>query len=329
MLERADPVAAFWQAHREGADIALATSGTTSGTPRTIVRTTASWVDSFPACAQRLQLQTSSRFWIPGPLAATMNLFAACLATSVGAAWSTEPAGCTHAQLTPTQLRRLLEDAPTPGLHVLVAGDALEPSLRRLAEGAGLLIDHYYGAAELSLIAWGHDAGDLRLFDEVSAEAREGTLWVRSPWLSRLVTDDRGFATVGDLVRLDGDHVEVLGRPGSATTAGATVELAPIEAELQGHSRGRLVVVAVPDGRVGQVICCATTAQDRASVRQWARTHLTGARRPRRWIVREHLPITPTGKIDRTRLADEIVAGDRRRQAARTRPRPQDEGERG
>ena len=43
----ADPVAAVLDAHDRGEPIALRTSGTTSE-PRAVVRTTRSWVDSFP-----------------------------------------------------------------------------------------------------------------------------------------------------------------------------------------------------------------------------------------------------------------------------------------
>ncbi|WOP18253.1 AMP-binding enzyme [Raineyella sp. LH-20] len=313
VLEGPDPVAAFWQAHHSGRDIALSTSGTTSGTARTIIRSTASWVDSFDLCARRLALGSADRFWVPGPLTATMNLFAACLASFVGAGWSSDRVGCTHAQLTPARLAAVLDESPTPGLRVLVAGDSLAPALRQRAEAAGLRVDHYYGAAELSLVAWGHDAADLRLFEAVTAEVRDGALWVRSPWLARGVADDRGFATVGDLVRLDGDRVEVLGRPGAATTAGTTVELAPVEAELQAHGQKRVVVVAVPHERLGEVICCVTSAADREAVQRWGRTSLTGARRPRRWLVRDALPLTPTGKVDRLRLVEEITTTDRSR----------------
>lgn len=326
VLDRSDPVAAFGDAHRRGLDVALSTSGTSSGTPRVIVRSTASWVDSFEACARRLGLTASGRFWIPGPLAATMNLFAACLATYVGASWSTDATGCSHAQLTPAQLRTVLVDHPRPGLHALVAGDVLPPDLRRRAEAAGLQVDHYYGAAELSLIAWGRDATDLHLFDRVTAEVRDGVLWVRSPWLSRTTTDARGFATVHDLARLEGDRLEVLGRPGAATTAGATVQLAPIEAELQAHARGRVVVLAVPDDRLGDLVCCVTGAADHEAVRAWGRTHLTGARRPRRWLVHEDLPLTPAGKIDRARLVADVLAADRRRHDPAGDPAGHEEG---
>lgn len=302
VLTQDDPVAAFWRAHAEGRDLALATSGTTAGQPRVIVRSPISWAASFDACATRLGLDATSQFWIPGPLRATMNLFAACLATHVGAGWSMARDGATHAQLTPALLHTLLDADPPAGLHALVAGDSLNPGLRRRAEAAGLRVSHYYGAAELSLVAWGQDSESLELFDDVDAQIREGRLWVRSPWLSRIDTDPQGFASVGDLAELDGRRLRVLGRPGAVTTAGATVELAPLEGLLQEQASGRVLVFAVPDDRLGQLICCATTPGDRDRVRGWARAHLDGAHRPRRWLSYDRLPLTPAGKIDRDAL---------------------------
>ncbi|MEL4505300.1 o-succinylbenzoate--CoA ligase [Luteococcus sp. H138] len=297
-----DPVEAFWRSHAERRLIALATSGTSAGQPRVIVRSTDSWVGSFDACAARLGLGRGSRFWIPGPLHATMNLFAACLATHVGASWSMSREGASHGQLTPALLRTLLDADPPAGLHVLVAGDGLHPGLRRTAEAAGLTVSHYYGAAELSMVAWGQDSQSLELFDDVDAEIRDGVLWVRSPWLSRVQTDERGFASVGDLAELDGSWLRVLGRPGAVTTAGATVELAPIEGLLQAQATGRVVVFAIPDDRMGELVCCATTPDDRERVRAWARAHLDGAHRPRRWLTYDGLPVTPAGKVDRAAL---------------------------
>ena len=50
-----------------------------------MVRTTGSWVDSFGTVAALSGLDPASRVWVPGPLAATMNLFAAVHATVLGA----------------------------------------------------------------------------------------------------------------------------------------------------------------------------------------------------------------------------------------------------
>ena len=43
-------------------------------------------------------------------------------------------------------------------LVVVVAGDRLAPALADRAEAAGHTVHHYYGAAQLSFVAWGRDA---------------------------------------------------------------------------------------------------------------------------------------------------------------------------
>ena len=307
-----DPVAAFWEAHRNGVPVELTTSGT-SGSPRTIVRTTASWVDSFPLVARRLDLTSSDRFWIPGPLASTMNLFAACLAQWAGCTWSPEREGATLWQVTPTGLAQHLEQGS--GVTALVAGDGLHPGLRDTALSAGMRVHHYYGAAEMSLVAWGTASDDLQLFDRVEAEVRASELWVRSPWLAAGVrgdtgpyrTDDRGFVTVGDRASLTPDgRLSVLGRPGFVTTAGETVSLAEIETLLRPLAPGGVHLIGAPHGTLGEVLTCVVECPDDLdAVRGFARTHLHGARRPRRYVV-QRVRRTSAGKPDLRTLAETL-----------------------
>lgn len=310
------PVQDFWRAHCDGSPIALGTSGT-SGQPRVIIRTTASWVNSFDACATRWGFDQHSRLWVPGTLRATMNLFAACLAEHVGGQWSNSRDGLTHAALTPTQLMLFLDADPVPGVRVLVAGDRLAPSLRRRAEAAGLHVDHYYGAAELSLVAWGSDADDLHLFDHVEAELRDvdhagaGTLWVRSPWLSDVTRvdvahDEAGFASVGDLATLDGTHLRILGRPGAVTTAGSTVQLSAVEARMRDQAQHPLAVLGLTHPVLGSVLCCVAHPADLPILKNYARRELDGPLRPRRWVGMAVLPTTEAGKIDRRALEAQL-----------------------
>ena len=97
-------------AHQRGDLLGLRTSGT-SGRPRAVVRTTASWFDSFEHVTRLLGMGSASRVWVPGPLSATMNLFAAVHAAQVGAAVDASSAGATHAVLTPAALSRALAQA--------------------------------------------------------------------------------------------------------------------------------------------------------------------------------------------------------------------------
>jgi long-chain acyl-CoA synthetase len=168
-------------AYATGDTIRLATSGT-SGRPRQVVRTAASWVDSFAVVADLCSLDATSQGWVPGPIASSMNAYAVCLLDHVGAAPVDDLAATTHLFCTPTFLADLVDHDHRP-LIVVVAGDRLSPALRTRAEAAGHLVHHYYGAAQLSFVGWGRDAETLRLFPQVDVEARHGELWVSSPWL--------------------------------------------------------------------------------------------------------------------------------------------------
>ncbi|PUA80012.1 AMP-binding enzyme [Nocardioides currus] len=307
-----DPVAAFVDAHRHQRSLALPTSGT-SQRPRTVVRTTDSWVDSFEHVARLLGLDARSRVWIPGPLASTMNLFAAVHADWAGATRVDGPAGATHAHLTPSALRQRLASDPADlaGVHVLVAGDRLDPTTYAAALAAGVDVSHYYGAAELSFVAWGDHADELRPFPGVEVEARHGELWVRSPYVCdgylepdrSLRRDDDGWTTVGDRGVVDDGRVVVLGRGGGITTGGATVVVADIEALLRRGATGEVAVVGLPHPDLGAVVAAVVTRdEDLPALRDLARHDLEPAQRPRRWFHLDALPVTEAGKVDRDAL---------------------------
>jgi acyl-CoA synthetase (AMP-forming)/AMP-acid ligase II len=304
-------VAEFAAAARDGRLLELPTSGT-SGAARTVVRTVRSWTDSFPAVSELTGLTADSRLWLPGPVSSTMNLFAAVHAGWAGARLVDTLQLATHVHLTPTRLAVLLDGpADLTARTLVVAGDALPPTLRHRAEQAGARIAHYYGAAELSFVAWGADSEDLRAFPGVDIDVRDGEIWVRSRYLAEGYLDDAdgplqrdasGFATVGDRGRVDGDRLVVDGRPDALTTGGATVRLADVEAALRPALRGQVAVVALPHPRLGQLVAAVLTdPADRDPARRAAAD--LGPGRPRRWFVRSELPTTSAGKLDRTALA--------------------------
>lgn len=318
MTSAADPVAAFMEAHSTGEPVALATSGTT-GSQRSVVRTTGSWVASFATVAELTGLTSASRVWVPGPLTTTMNLFAAVQARMLGATPVTGPSHATHAHLTPVALTSLLDHRPRlGGLTVVVAGDRLAPSLHERAVRAGAAVQHYYGAAELSFVAWGGHAGDLRPFPGVTVDVRGGEIWVHSAYLCTgydgppgpLRVDPNGFATVGDRGVLDAGRLTVLGRPGAVTVGGSTVETAAVEALLQSAATGAVAVVGIPHDELGAVLgVLLTSAEDHPALRRLARSELEGPRRPRLWWHVEALPTTPAGKVDRLALVPMVSGG--------------------
>jgi len=306
--------AALRSAYATGDTIRLATSGT-SGRPRWVLRTAASWVDSFAIVAGLCALGPESRTWVPGPATASMNTYAIGLVDHVGGTLVDGPADASHVFCTPAALAALLDDVRDP-LVVVVAGDRLSPALADLAEASGHTVHHYYGATQLSFVAWGRDAESLRPFPAVDLDVRDGELWVTSPWLClieegdpavlrREVRDGRPWMTVGDRGSVTADgRLVVAGRADAVTTGGTTVVLADVEAALRPYARGEVVVVGRPHPRLGAVlVAVCTDPVDVAELPVVARRVLTSSHRPRHWSVLEALPVTAAGKVDRDRIA--------------------------
>ena len=320
VLAAADPVAAFFEAHARGARVALRTSGT-SAAPRSVLRTTDSWVSSFPHLTSLMSIDAGSRIWVPGPLSSSMNLFASVHACSVRADLVHRPELATHAHLTPTALLRALDHGTElGGAHVVVAGGQLSRPLSERAGAAGIRVSHYYGAAELSFVAWGSHEADLQPFPQVEVVVREGVLWVRSPYLCEgyaglsgsLRTEGDGYATVGDRGWFTQGHLVVSGR-GTAvvTTAGATVHVADVEGVLRPAVEGEVVVVGVPHAELGEVLAAVLTdALSFQRARAIARGTLAPAQQPRLWFEVRHLPLTSAGKVDRSTLAALLTANE-------------------
>lgn len=322
VLAADDPVVAVLAARAAGDLIALRTSGTT-GRPRSVLRTTASWFDSFDAVRELTRLAPDSRVWLPGPLSSTMNLFAAVLTTHTGARVVPRPEEVTHAHLTPQVLRRYLDDHGTlGGVHVTVAGDRLPEALRDRAVAAGAEVSHYFGAAELSFVAWGRHEHDLRAFPGVEIAVRDGVLWSRSPFLAEgyagapgaFRVDADGFGTVGDRgVLADDGTVTVLGRGDeSVLTGGATVHVADVEAALRPGLAGEVVVVGLPYEPLGEVVAAVLTLRaDLSRARSAAGTALTRVQQPRRWFHLPELPLTGAGKVDRSAVRGLLAEAER------------------
>jgi acyl-CoA synthetase (AMP-forming)/AMP-acid ligase II len=312
-------VVAVLEAHDRSERIALRTSGTTSE-PRAVVRMTRSWVDSFPHVSRLAGIDHRARMWIPGPLSATMNLFAAVHARYTGATVVDAPDGATHATLTPALLHEALQQGTDlAGVRVVVAGDRLSRDLADRARATGAQVSHYYGAAELSFVAWGTHEEDLRPFPGAEVQVRGGVVWVRSPYLSLgyegadgpFTVDADGFATVGDRGTLESGVLTVAGRGAEVVlTGGATVLAADVELGLRRAGVPDVVVVGVPHRRLGSIV--AAVVQDVAvadRARTAARDGLSSVQRPRVWLHLPQFPVTRAGKVDREAVVALAVAG--------------------
>ena len=190
------------------------TSGTTSGTTRTVLRTVRSWSESFEAITEGTGITAQDVVVAAGP-PTSLFVYARAHAAALGARtleadrWHPRLlAGATVAHLTPTMLADALADEVPATWQgslrlAVVAGAALSPVLREQARAHGLDVVEYYGAAELSFVALGRER--LHPFARVEVEARDGVLWVRSPWTALGYANgaegplrvDRGWCTVG------------------------------------------------------------------------------------------------------------------------------------
>jgi long-chain acyl-CoA synthetase len=312
-----DPVSAVLDAHERGELIALRTSGTVSR-PRAVVRTTGSWVDSFPHVSRLTDVHETSRVWVPGPLSATMNLFAVVHARFAGAAVVDSADDATHAHLTPALLRTALQQRTAlAGVHVVVAGDRLPRDLADRARATGTQVSHYYGAAELSFVAWG-SADDLRPFPGVELRIRDDVIWVRSPYLSLgylgsdgpFTLGSDGFASVGDRGRLSDGVLTVTGRGVAAVvTGGSTVLVDDVEQALSSASGAEVVVVGVAHPRLGQVVAAVVTDRAALTAARAAAHELDPAQRPRLWFSLPRWPVTAAGKVDRVAVAELAGSG--------------------
>ncbi len=269
------------------ADWATFTSGS-AGTPRTVLRTDASWRTAYPAVTALLGARPGDSILIPVHPVSSMALNAAAHARATGleiavpagarlraadlAAADLAGAGHRGPDLmhgTPWHLRDLLDllDAGHPSTlrAVLIGGDRLDPALAGRARAHGLSVATYFGAAELSYVAADTGTG-LRAVPDVELDVRDGVLWVRTPQLALgtvgegggLTADGAGWVTVGDRARLEdtptGPVLHPAGRQDDAIiTAGATVVPADVEAVLTGlPGVAAALVTGIPDALLGQ-----------------------------------------------------------------------------
>jgi long-chain acyl-CoA synthetase len=321
-------------------------SGST-GRPRAVVRTRASWTASFPYLNELAGIGPDDVVLVPGPLFSSLYGFAAVHALATGATavvpghWSdgslaAQLQRATVVHLVPHQLPAVLQVLAEFGgrLRTAVVGAAaLPPESRALAVDAGVRVVSYYGATELSFVAVDADGTGLRPFPGVEIEVRVapgqmlGEVWVRSPWLSKgyladasgpLRTDGDGWMTVGDVADpyQQGEALRLRGRGGGAIQiGGATVVPEDVEKVLRrAPGVGDIVVVGSPHPHLGAVVTAIVEPEgasppSRAVLEAVARGGLDAAQRPRRWYAVESLPRTPAGKPERALAAARLASG--------------------
>lgn len=305
----------------DGHLVVFTSGSTTAG--RGILRTHASWSASLDPLTDAIGLQPSDRVCVLGSLRTTLALYGAIHAAHVTGEviLADEPRdAATVAHAVPAAAAALLERPPADLRLIVVAGDRVPGSLRRLAEQRGIALVEYYGATELSFVALRRDgsAPGLEAFPGVRVRIADGVIWASSDYLAvgYAGPDDRvaagpgrwedGWATVGDRGSWLGGRLIVEGRGDAAVTVGGhTVHLDDVEAYLRtGSGNEEIALAGVAHPSLGAVIV-AVAGGDLAgleALRDLARA-LPEPERPRRWTLVERLPRTAAGKVDRGAVA--------------------------
>ncbi len=305
--------------------LVVPTSGST-GEPKGVLLTAACLTASARAAQERLGGPASWLLALPvthvGGLQVLLRALLAgappVVSTDLVAGAAALPAGRRCTSLVPTQLRRALAvPADTAALAtfdaVLVGAAATPPALLAQARAAGVRVVTTYGMSETS----GGCVYDGAPLSGVRVAVGEritlsGPVVARGyrlrPDLTQEAFDGDTFTT-GDVGRLDGGRLVVLGRADDVVvTGGEKVAPLAVEAALAEHPAvADVVVTGAPDPEWGaRVVAHVVLRPGQALTLAEARDHV-GARlgrvaAPRELRLRPALPLLPSGKPDRAAL---------------------------
>ena len=131
-------------------------------------------------------------------------------------------------------------------------------------------------------------------------------------------TDADGWFDTGDLARMDANgYIRISGRSKDVIIRGGeNIPVVEVEALLYRHPAvAQVAIVAYPDERLGERACAvivpkAGQRMDFATMSEFLRSQKLAVQYiPERLIVREELPTTPSGKIQKFRLREMLREG--------------------
>lgn len=132
-------------------------------------------------------------------------------------------------------------------------------------------------------------------------------------------TDAAGWFDTGDLARLDErGYIRITGRSKDVIIRGGeNIPVVEIEALLYKHPAVQLAaIVAYPDERLGERACAVVVPKPGANIDlpglvEFLKQHQVAMQYiPEKLVVREAIPSTPSGKIQKFKLREQLRAGD-------------------
>ncbi|MGO4909042.1 AMP-binding protein [Pseudorhodobacter sp. W20_MBD10_FR17] len=318
------------------------TSGST-GAPRRIARSFASWRHSFAVNAGLFGIGSGVRVAVLGRLVQSLSLYGAIEAITLGAElhvmdgarpdrqWAALRArGVQVIWAAPAQLQLLAEagGAVLPAVRFVLVGGAkldtgLRAALREMCPTAQ--VREFYGAAEASFITLADDETPEysvgRAYPGVeigiggpAGHAADGRIWVRSPYLFQgYASADAGVATwqdgwlgLGEIGTMENGQLVLRGRiDRMVTIAGQNAYPEAIELFLLGLP-GILRAAVLPraDGLRGQVLEAVLMGSgNEAEILTALRAQFGALIAPRRVQWRSDWPVLASGKADLAALA--------------------------
>lgn len=308
----------------------VATSGST-GTPKGVALSHSALSASTLASITRLEATSGERFTLALPLhhVAGIQVLLRSWACDTdaeildsGSAHALAAATGDHVSLVPTQLARLVADAPTSLARwrsILVGGAALDPPLANQAKalGAGIIVS--YGMTETA----GGCVYDGQPLDGIDVTIVNDRIHIDGPVLcsgylanGEFVPRAHGPLATQDLGSVNGDGaLHVLGRADDVVISGGeNVPCAAVANRLGQHPRvHEAVVFGMPSAEWGERVTAAVVPinpddpPDAAELTSWTRAELPRTWAPRRYVVATSIPRTALGKPDLValrRLAD-------------------------
>ena len=213
-----------------------------------------------------------------------------------------------------------------------IGGSSVTPAfVHRAREAFGCIVKRAYGSTEAPTVTTctNHDdpermantdgrpfsPAQIRLDEtgEIQVHGPEVTVGYLDPAHTAAAFTDDGWFRTGDLGQIDeGGFLTVVGRLGEKIIRGGeNIDANEVEAILEAHPAvGQAVVLGEPDDRLGERVAAFVVADvsfDLDECRRWFAE--SGAARfmtPERIIPIDDMPTMPSGKPDRTQLAEKL-----------------------
>ena len=315
------------------------TSGS-SGAPRRIIRSVASWTASFAVNADLFGIGPGVRVAVLGGVEQSLALYASVEALCLGADLhllagmrpDRQRLALTQRRVdivfaTPAQLRLIVQaDGPELAVRLIVVGGSkLEAGLRAAVAAIApeAQVREFYGAAEASFITLARpdtpQASVGAAYPGVQIELRGGgdvqQIWVKSPYVfDGYAGDDpggaawdQGWLSVGEMGWIAAGQLFLAGRAGRmVTVADQNVFPEAIEAFMAGLAGVRQAAVLPRTDALRGVVMVAVLQGHRAgeaAVLAATRAQFGPLKAPRLVIWLDEWPELPSGKTDFQRLA--------------------------